>query len=790
MFRPTGYSLVDLAAGFVSIANSLMAAAIRSVSIGRGYDVRNDLLVAFGAAAAQHACAVARQLGIRNILSHPDAGVLSARGIGLANVIQHETLPLYRHWDDVLPQELPAIFSQLRNQAAEKLAREGIATERMEFVTELDLRYAGTDVPLTISQPEDGDWLAAFAREHQQRYGYVQTNRDVTVVAARVTGTGRSEMTLPRSQRVIGRSVVPSNVYSREALLPGDKIAGPAIVVEPLTTTLIDTGWRAEMLSGGELLLEDIAGNTNQISAGTRDLTTADPVLLEIFNQQFTAIATQMGHTLRNTSVSVNVKERLDFSCAIFTAAGDLVVNAPHIPVHLGAMSETVKSVLRDCQLQSGDVVVTNDPYRGGSHLPDVTVVTPVYGAAGSLLFFTASRAHHAEIGGATPGSMPPFSKCLAEEGVLISNFKVLDAGVEKFDELSALLSSGPYPSRAVEHNLADIRAQLAANQQGANELLELVARQSWPLVQAYMNHIRAAADTKTRQAIARLPFRHREFVDHLDDGTRIQVAVSIDSAREKPLRIDFTGTSGVHPGNLNANTAIVTAAVLYALRLLIDEDIPLNQGVLAPVELIIPPGLLNPPAAERSEDCPAIVGGNVETSQRVADVLLAAFDLAAASQGTMNNLLFGDDTVGYYETICGGNGATADGPGAHAVHTHMTNTRITDPEVLEHRFPVRLQRFAINPATGGNGLHRGGDGVIRQIQFLQPMTVSLLTQRRDAYPPFGLHGGSPGTRGSNLLQRAGGSSEELPSAAQIQVQAGDVLTLKTPGGGGWGEAK
>lgn len=788
----TTYSLAELAAGFVRIANSLMAAAIRSVSIARGYDVRDDLLVAFGAAAAQHACAVARELGMKQVLSHPDAGVLSALGIGMADVIKHETQLLYRDWDDELQRELPAVCAGLLDQGKGSLTNEGIADEAMEFAHELDLRYAGTDVPLTVSEPADGDWLQAFASAHQQRYGYVQANRGVNVVAARVIATGKSGTRSPPSCVLPDRNELAEQpMRSRASLRPGDCLRGPAIIVEPLTTTIVDEGWRATMLSGGELLLEDVDASPVGAQEEISDSTTADPVLLEIFNQQFTAIATQMGHTLRNTSVSVNVKERLDFSCAIFTAAGDLVVNAPHIPVHLGAMSETVKSVLRDCQpLLPGDVVVTNDPYRGGSHLPDVTVVTPVFDAARQLLFFTASRAHHAEIGGITPGSMPPFSKNLAEEGVLIRNFKVLTSGDDHFSELATLLSSGPYPSRAVEHNIADIRAQLAANQQGANELLELVARRSLAMVQAYMNHIRTAAEKKMRQAIEKLPWQRREFIDHLDDGTRIMVTVTADAGMRtdlQPLHIDFTGTSGVHPGNLNANTAIVTAAVLYVLRLLIDEDIPLNQGVLAPVKLTIPPGLLNPPAAENAADCPAIVGGNVETSQRVVDVLLAAFDLAAASQGTMNNLLFGDDTFGYYETICGGSGATADGAGAHAVHTHMTNTRITDPEILEHRFPVRLQRFSINPGSGGNGKHRGGNGVIRQIQFLRPMTVSLLTQRRDAYRPFGLHDGEPGARGKNELHRSGGQSETLPSAAQFTVGAGDVLTIQTPGGGGWG---
>ncbi|QDU26427.1 Acetophenone carboxylase gamma subunit [Anatilimnocola aggregata] len=824
----------ELASGFIEIANAHMAAAIRSVSIARGYDVRDNLLVAFGAAAAQHACAVARQLGMKQILSHPDAGVLSALGIGLADVIKHEVAPLYCEWPQLPADELKEIFLRLHDQARAALLAEGVAPEQMTFTRQLDLRYAGTDVPLTVNEPADLDWPQAFAAEHQRRYGYVQPGRELAIACARVTGVGHSNSRLPVSVPVnwylptfsqtqllheSGSSeLVP--LFDRTSLRPGARIDGPAIIVEPLTTTIVDPAWQATMLSDGELLLNDVLSNGDLRTEDTREgeapaepprlarghgsagashsrlqasqlQQEADPVLLEIFNQQFTAIATQMGHTLRNTSVSVNVKERLDFSCAIFTPAGDLVVNAPHIPVHLGAMSETVRSVLRDCSpLAPGDVVVTNDPYRGGSHLPDVTVVTPVFNAASELLFFTASRAHHAEIGGITPGSMPPFSKSLSEEGVLIRNFKVLQAGHECFGELAQLLLSGPFPTRAVAHNLADIRAQLAANQQGATELLKLVERYSLPVVRAYMQHISTAAETKTRHAIARLSLGTRRFVDYLDDGTRIEVTITARSAEEfpaKPLLIDFTGTAGVHPGNLNANRAIVTAAVLYSLRLLVAEDIPLNEGVLAPVELVIPPGLLNPPASERAEDCPAIVGGNVETSQRVVDVLLAALDLAAASQGTMNNLLFGDKTFGYYETICGGSGATASASGANAVHTHMTNTRITDPEVLEHRFPVRLHRFAIRTSSGGAGAQHGGDGIVRELEFLQPMTVSLLTQRRGDYRPFGLHGGEPGAKGINLLQRAGQLPETLPSGSQLAVQAGDRLTLETPGGGGWG---
>jgi 5-oxoprolinase (ATP-hydrolysing) len=507
--------------------------------------------------------------------------------------------------------------------------------------------------------------------------------------------------------------------------------------------------------------------------------------MLEIFNNSFVAIAEQMGITLRNTSSSVNVKERLDFSCALFTPTGDLVVNAPHIPVHLGAMAETVRRIIADNPgIRPGDVFVTNDPYRGGSHLPDVTVITPVHGQAGRILFFTASRAHHAELGGIRPGSMPPFSRNLAEEGVLIRNFKLIDAGEPRWDELRALLVSGPYPTRGVEANLADIAAQVAANHKGAGDLARLVERYSLEVVEAYMRHIQVAAEQKVRQALGRLKPGAYPFVDRLDDGTPIAVTITIagDSAK-----IDFSGTGPVNAGNLNANRAITTAAVMYVLRCLLAEDIPLNQGVLAPVEIIIPPGLLNPPEQRESEDCPAVVGGNVETSQRVVDVLLGALGLAAASQGTMNNLLFGDPTFGYYETICGGAGATSEANGADAVHTHMTNTRLTDPEVLERRYPVRVRSFSIRRNSGGAGRHHGGDGVVRQLEFLQPLEVSILSQRRGPYPPYGLEGGAPGALGRNTLTRADGTVENLEGRAQFQAQAGDVLTIETPGGGGCG---
>lgn len=827
--QPVGLtSHTALAAGFLQIANANMAAAIRSISLAKGYDAREYCLVAFGAAGPQHACAVAAELGISKILIHPDAGVLSALGIGMADVVRHRSAAVYRKLERECEREeerekgaadgLESVFAELDLQARKEVVAEGVSPDRIGARRLLDMRYLGTDAALTVPEPANGDYAAAFADAHRRLYGYVHENRPLEVVAARVEAIGRSEAALARSQRIEGvrcaadathemiidghRQSVP--LYDREKLPLGALISGPAIVVESLTTTIIDRGWEATVLSGGEMLLEaaDVGSRSSECSPTrtSSDNTPADPVLLELFNNHLTSIATQMGITLRNTSMSVNVKERLDFSCAIFTAEGDLVVNAPHIPVHLGAMSETVKQIIADNpQMQPGDVFVTNDPYRGGSHLPDVTVVTPVFaeglrpeatGLRTEVLFFTASRAHHAEIGGVAPGSMPPFSKNLGEEGVLIRSFKLVDASHSRFDALRELLASGSYPSRSPDTNLADITAQVAANQQGVCDLQKMVERYSLEVVQAYMRHIQEAAERKMRAALAKLTPGRREFVDYMDDGTPIQVAITIhgDSAT-----IDFTGTGPVSKGNLNANRSIVTAAVMYVLRLLIGEDIPLNQGVLAPIELILPTECLLSFEARGlrlevgADELPAVVGGNVETSQRVVDVLLGAFGLAAASQGTMNNLLFGDGTFGYYETICGGSGATVHADGADAVHTHMTNTRLTDPEVLEARYPVRLREFSIRRGSGGAGEHRGGDGIRRQIEFLKPLTLSILSQRRGPYPPYGVGGGQPGEAGRNSLQRVVGASEQLHALVQTAVRPGDVLTIETPGGGGWG---
>jgi 5-oxoprolinase (ATP-hydrolysing) len=865
----TRYSPVELAEGFVKIANANMVRAIRKISVARGYDPRDYVLVAFGGAGGQHACALARELGMRQVLSHPWAGLLSAYGIGLADVRRFGEQAVLRPWSREQLTALESVFQQLESRAQAEVAAEGLPSDAIAPPNRsLDLRYQGVEATINVPCPTDLNYAARYEELHQQLYGYRHFGRAIEIVAARVEVVGRTPDPPDETAAIVKRRPVPSEktttwfdgkphktgVYSRENLHAGDEIDGPAILCEPTSTVVVEPGFTATILSRGEIVMTDAGG-----AARSQISTAADPVMLEIFNNLFASIAEQMGVTLQRTSFSTNVKERLDFSCAIFSPSGGLVVNAPHIPVHLGAMGETVKRIIADNpQIHPGDVFVTNDPYRGGSHLPDVTVITPVHDdETHELIFFSASRAHHAEIGGIVPGSMPPFSRNLAEEGVLIRNFKLVDGGRSREAELKELLLSGPYPTRAVRDNLADVSAQVAANNSGVLRLRELVERYTLPVVQAYMQHIQDAAERKMRLALAAIPDGTYNFTDHLDGGSPITVTITI---AHDAATVDFTGTGPVifappaqdsdapplrkggpggsgerdttqsheeapgakresrpdrgtgSPGaggyNLNANRAIVSAAVLYVFRCLINEDIPLNSGVLAPVKIVLPECLLNPPEHDDPAKCAAIVGGNVETSQRVVDVLLGALGAAAASQGTMNNLTFGDDTFGYYETICGGSGATHDADGADAVHTHMTNTRLTDPEVIERRYPVRLHEFSIRRGSGGrNGTtaeskmtppplgkgglgqgphgHRGGDGVVRQIEFLRPLRVSILSERRGQYAPFGLRGGASGARGQNTLQRAGSPTiENLGGKVQITVAPGDILTIATPGGG------
>ncbi len=821
------YTPVELAEGYVEIANANMARAIGRISVAKGYDPAEYVLVTFGGAGAQHACAIAASLGMSKVLIHPFAGILSAYGIGLADVRRQGERSVLRQMDEAALADLAGVFAELESSATAEVRAEDVPDERIDPPRRsLELRYHGTESPILVPEPDDGDWRRDFERRHQQLYGYVHSGKPVEVVTARVEVVGRMPVAEEESRPVEPRVPEPSEqttvwfggashaagVFLREQLRPGDELAGPCIVCEPTSTIVVDPGWEARVRERGEVELrivdcglrnEEQTSSAVSLNSQLSTLNQPDPVRLEIFNNLFASIAEQMGLVLQRTAFSTNVKERLDFSCAVFDPDGGLVVNAPHIPVHLGAMGETVRRVVADnADIVPGDVFVTNDPYRGGSHLPDVTVVTPVFVDCGSRIsdfglvesgnpqsairnpqFFVASRAHHAEIGGIVPGSMPPFSRNLGEEGVLIRNVRLVAAGESREEAFRELLESGSYPTRNVEDNLADVAAQVAANAEGARQLLELVERHDLPVVQAYMGHVQQAAAEKMRLALAELPDGRYEFEDHLDDGSPVRVAVTIDG---NEAVVDFTGTGPVLSTNLNANRAIVTAAVLYVFRCLIAEDIPLNDGVLEPVEIVLPECLLNPPERECPEDCPAVVGGNVETSQRVVDVLLGALGLAAASQGTMNNLVFGDERFGYYETICGGSGATADRDGADAVHTHMTNTRLTDPEIVERRYSVRLHEFAIRRGSGGAGERRGGDGVVREIEFLEPLEVSMLSERRGPFAPFGLAGGSPGQLGRNTLRRAGsGEVEDLGGKFAISVNPGDVLRIETPGGGG-----
>ena len=793
---------IELGEGFLDIANANMVRPIRNISVSRGYDPADYVLVTFGGAGGQHACAIARALGIRRILIHPYAGILSAYGMGLADVRRFGEQAVLKPYSGETLGGLELLFERLEQQARSEVLAEQIPPEQiLSPIRSLEMRYQGVEATINVTCPADGDYAAEYERLHEQLYGYRHQNRPMEITVARVELVGKTtdppdETVTPvdriprpndRTKAWFSGNCLTTDVFLRAELHAGDRIDGPAILCEPTSTIVIDPGFQAVVTARGEILIEEISSRQAAPSAGESH-EVANPVLLEIFNNLFASIAEQMGITLQRTSLSTNVKERLDFSCALFSPSGDLVVNAPHIPVHLGAMSETVKRIRADNpEMGPGDVFVTNDPYRGGSHLPDVTVVTPVHDErTEELLFFTASRAHHAEIGGIVPGSMPPFSKRLGEEGVLIRNFKLVDRGRSRENELCELLATGPHPSRAVGDNMADVAAQVAANNCGVVQLRQLIDRYSLPVVQAYMEHIQQAAATKMRRALAAIGDGNYALTDHLDDGSPIAATITI---RGESAVVDFTGTGPVLDSNLNANRAIVTAAVLYVFRCLIDEDIPLNGGVLDPVTIVLPECLLNPPEnKDAPADSPAVVGGNVETSQRVVDVLLGALEVAAASQGTMNNLTFGDETFGYYETICGGSGATSSADGADAVHTHMTNTRLTDVEVIERRYPVRVREFSIRRGSGGRGQHRGGNGIVRRIEFLKPLKVSVLSERRGSYPPFGLAGGEPGALGRNHLQRAGKEeSVELGGKEAIAAGPGDVLTIETPGGGGYG---
>ncbi|MBD2094902.1 hydantoinase B/oxoprolinase family protein [Trichocoleus sp. FACHB-591] len=798
----------QVAQGFLAIAVEKMANAIKKISVQRGYDVSEYTLCCFGGAGGQHACAIADALGMTQVFIHPFAGVLSAYGMGLADLRVLRERSVEAKLTDGLMLELEKLLAEIADDAKAELMQaplsgmpaRAINCGELEFsniqvLSKAHLRYEGTDSALIVEFGSIPDMVAWFEAAHQQRYGFIAPDKALIVEAVSVEVVGVTE--IPEEEIAEQRRTGPAEaiatvqmftadtwhdtpVFDRAHLQPGDRITGPAIIIESTGTNVIEPGWQTQVNERSHLVLQRIQPLMRQRAIGTN----VDPVMLEIFNNLFMAIAEQMGFTLQNTSYSVNIKERLDFSCAIFDGQGQLVANAPHIPVHLGSMSESVQSLLvaKGDRLKPGDVYAINNPYNGGTHLPDVTVITPVFAAVGtdhsSPLFFVASRGHHADIGGITPGSMPPNSTSVEQEGILIDNFQVVDQGQFREQELAELLTSGPYPARNLTQNLADLQAQIAANEKGMQELHRMVEHFGLETVQAYMSHVQDNAEESVRRVIEVL--KDGCFTYEMDDGSQIQVAIAINHTA-RTARIDFTGTSPQQPNNFNAPLAVTKAAVLYVFRTLVEDDIPLNAGCLKPLKIRIPEGsMLNPqyPAA--------VVAGNVEVSQAIVDTLYGALGVLAASQGTMNNFTFGSDRYQYYETICGGSGAGPGFSGTDAVQTHMTNSRLTDPEVLEWRFPVLLETFAIRPESGGGGKYRGGNGVIRRIRFREAMTAAILANRRRV-PPFGLQGGQPGAIAHNWVERQDGAIELLNSKAEVAMNPGDVFVIETPGGGGYG---
>ena len=809
----------EVAAGFLRIAVANMANAVKQISVQKGHDITGYVLTTFGGAGGQHACAVADSLGIRTVLVPPLAGVLSALGIGLADptVIREQSverplspdvMPLLRETADRLAATATA---QLREQHPEGEVR---------VTHQALLRYDGTDTGLPVPFGDPDEMTAGFEAAYRRTYSFL-LDRPIIVEALAVEAVGVSQQPelaglaepwpesaagragadpaqaaagragADRAQAVAGHAPAATDrvrlwsggawhwapLWLRDQLRPGDTVAGPAIIAETNATTVVDDGWRATVTEHGHLLLARV----RELTSGDRVSTEVDPVMLEIFNNLFMSIAEQMGARLESTAQSVNIKERLDFSCALFDPQGNLIANAPHMPVHLGSMGASVQEVIRRRagHLRPGDVYAVNDPYHGGTHLPDVTVITPVYDQAGrQLLFFVASRGHHAEIGGLTPGSMPAHSRQVHEEGVLFDNWLLVSDGQFREAQTRALLTEAPYPSRNPETNLADLRAQIAANEKGIEEVRRMIDHFGLDVVQAYMRHVQDNAEEAVRRVIDALS--DGEFRYDMDSGAVIRVKITVDRAAREAT-IDFTGTSPQLMTNFNAPSSVATAAVLYVFRTLVDDDIPLNDGCLRPLRIRVPAGCMLAPTYPA-----AVVAGNVETSQAITGALYGALGVQAEGSGTMNNVTFGNDRVQYYETVGSGSGAGDGFAGAPVVQTHMTNSRLTDPEVLEWRFPVLLDSFEIRRGSGGAGRWRGGDGAVRRIRFREPMTVSTLSGHRRV-PPYGMAGGSPGALGRNYVERTDQTVTPMAGADSVDVDTGDVLVIETPGGGGYG---
>lgn len=808
----------EIAQGFINVANETMCRPIRQLTEMKGHETKNHALACFGGAGPQHACAIARSLGMKEVLIHRFCGILSAYGMGMADVVEEEQEPYSAVYGPDSVLEASNREAALLNRMKQKLQLQGFQGENIRTETYLNLRYEGTDTAIMVKSPINGDgfkgdYAAEFTRLFQQEYGFKLQNRNILMCDVRVRGIGVTNILKPQplqpgsgTPKSEGRNKVyfesgwhetPS--FKLENLVYGHEISGPAIIMNGNSTVIVEPSCKAVITRYGNIKIE--IESVHKVVEVSKDV--ADVVQLSIFNHRFMGIAEQMGRTLQRTSISTNIKERLDFSCALFGPDGGLVANAPHVPVHLGAMSSTVRWQMNYWgeNLNEGDVLVTNHPCAGGSHLPDITVVTPVFDK-GKLVFFVASRGHHAEIGGITPGSMPPFSKSIFEEGAAIKAFKLVKEGVFQEEGISQLLlfpSSEEFAfkipgSRRLQDNLSDLHAQIAANQRGISLIKELIEHYGLETVQSYMNHVQVNAEGAVREMLKSVAAKVSESAkvegdsliieeeDSMDDGSVIRLKLTIDQKRGEAF-FDFSGTSPEVYGNWNAPEAVTAAAVIYCLRCLVNVEIPLNQGCLAPVKISIPRGSFLSPS-----DRAAVVGGNVLTSQRITDVVLTAFQACACSQGCMNNLTFGDDTFGYYETIGGGSGAGPTWDGTSGVQCHMTNTRMTDPEIFEQRYPVLLHRFGLREKSGGGGIHKGGDGIVREIEFRRPVVVSILSERR-VHAPRGLKGGEDGARGANYLITRDKRRVYLGGKNTVEVQAGEILQILTPGGGGWGSS-
>ncbi len=786
-------SKMEVLNGFIQIANERMADAINKISLRKGYNPSDYSLISFGGAGAQHAVAIANLLDINTVLVPKQAGLLSAYGLGQASIEQFAERQLLESLDS-LADQLPSIINKLKEEARQKLYNELDEDSNSAHISRvlIFMRITGQESTLEIEYGNESRLHEKFKKAYKTRYGHWIEGRQVEVESIRVIASSEQEQKKRSPQEPVSADPEPirfadvqfesrkfsTPVYRRPELKRGQQITGPAVILDPYSTTVLEPGWIISVCANGTMAL-------TLTDERDRDKTDSysESINLELFTNRFTSIAEEMGEMMRRTALSVNIKERLDYSCALLNQEGELVVNAPHIPVHLGALGLCVRELKKQITMEPGDVIVTNHPGIGGSHLPDITVVTPIFTESNTFLGYAACRAHHAEIGGSRPGSMPPDAASLAEEGVVIPPIHLLKSGKPKWDQIKNILESSEYPSRSVEENLADLQAAVAANHRGAKSLRNLALQEGAGTVSKYMSALKGHASQKARKMLQKLPDKSVESKEYLDDGTLLKAVIAKTNDQ---LYIDFSGTDGIHPGNLNATPAIVQSVIMYVLRLLIDEPLPLNEGILEPVTITIPDCLLNPDFSSSPRDCPAVVGGNTETSQRLVDLILKPFETIACSQGTMNNVLFGNDSFGYYETIGGGTGAGPTFKGCDAVHHHMTNTAGTDPEVLEHRYPVKLDRYEIRNQSGGNGKYRGGNGITRELTFLAPISLSVLTQHRKEFP-YGLHGGKPGKTGEQYIIRKNGSRESLKSIDGAELESGDRFIIHTPGGGGYG---